>query len=171
MRLALCAFVTALAALGSAPAAAATFSAGTLSTTPYIIPDQFVLPSASFDDLLTFSTLASPVSSVVSNISFTFPGGGFGISPFSAMLYAGSTGTGAGTLVASGGSTLNLTPGDYSIRFTGTATGASGGLWSASVSAPVPEPHEWAMMLAGLGLVGFAASRKHRDSRMPVAAA
>jgi hypothetical protein len=27
--------------------------------------------------------------------------------------------------------------------------------------AEVPEPHEWAMMLAGLGLVGWAARRKN----------
>jgi hypothetical protein len=29
--------------------------------------------------------------------------------------------------------------------------------------APVPEPHEWAMMLAGLGIVGWAARRARRD--------
>lgn len=33
------------------------------------------------------------------------------------------------------------------------------------IAAPVPEPHEWAMMLAGLGLVGWTARRRRTDSR------
>ncbi len=43
------------------------------------------------------------------------------------------------------------------------------GLDNVSVAA-IPEPHEWAMMLAGLGLVGFAA-RRRRDPRCAVTSA
>jgi hypothetical protein len=32
---------------------------------------------------------------------------------------------------------------------------------AGSVAVPVPEPETWAMLLAGLGLVGFAARRRH----------
>lgn len=37
--------------------------------------------------------------------------------------------------------------------------------WQVAAVAAVPEPETWAMLLAGLGLVGFAASRK--DKRRP----
>ncbi len=36
------------------------------------------------------------------------------------------------------------------------------GIDNVNISA-VPEPHEWAMMLAGLGLVGWAAKRRRRE--------
>jgi len=36
----------------------------------------------------------------------------------------------------------------------GVANGSLGGLYSGAISAAVPEPYEWAMMIAGLGLVG-----------------
>lgn len=56
-----------------------------------------------------------------------------------------------------------LTPGDsffVNVVFTqpvNTQTFAFAGLWSNSV---VPEPATWAMMIAGFGLVGFAARRR-----------
>ena len=42
---------------------------------------------------------------------------------------------------------------------TGTLGGSYGGVLAA---APVPEPETWAMLLAGLGLVGFSARRRMR---------
>lgn len=80
------------------------------------------------------------------------------------------------TLVAGFGtspsfSVSNLAAGDYSIKYSGTATGPQGGLYSVSltaspVSIPVPEPGTYAMFLAGLGLIGaIATSRKNRLSK------
>jgi hypothetical protein len=53
-----------------------------------------------------------------------------------------------------------LTPGDFSVRISGTA-GPVGGGFSFSTAAN-PEPAEWMMLLAGLVVVGFIARRKTR---------
>lgn len=49
--------------------------------------------------------------------------------------------------------------GSYSIHVTGDA-GAAGAAYSLDIAAAVPEPSEWAMMIAGLGVVGMIAKRR-----------
>ena len=52
-------------------------------------------------------------------------------------------------------------PGFYQFIVSGKATGTAGGLYAGALSAqPVPEAETYAMMLAGLGLVGFLVSRR-----------
>jgi len=56
------------------------------------------------------------------------------------------------------------------LSFSALTSGANfnGGLMIDNISvAAVPEPHEWAMMLAGLGLVGWAARRRQQPSATP----
>ncbi len=68
-----------------------------------------------------------------------------------------------------------LAAGDYKLTVSGTATGtsqlfdgadhgpatANGGAYSVALNTPpVPEPESYALMLAGLGLVGYTARRK-----------
>jgi hypothetical protein len=50
--------------------------------------------------------------------------------------------------------------GDYFYLIEGVAEGGGSLLFSASLAA-VPEPHTWALMLAGLGLVGRLSRRRH----------
>lgn len=58
----------------------------------------------------------------------------------------------------------NLTDGDYYYKVTGTATGTLGGVFAlTSTTAPVtvvPEADTYAMMLAGLGMLGLMAKRR-----------
>ena len=66
-------------------------------------------------------------------------------------------------------STINFTTttAQTVLSFTGLVGGGAfyGGVMIDNVTvAAVPEPHEWAMMLAGLGLVGWAARRKRPDA-------
>jgi hypothetical protein len=47
-----------------------------------------------------------------------------------------------------------------SLSFASNVPGNAGAVLDDISIAAVPEPHEWAMMLAGLGLVGWAARRR-----------
>jgi PEP-CTERM motif len=57
----------------------------------------------------------------------------------------------------------NLGAGTYALNVLGYAGGISGGYYDGqftATTAPVPEPQTYALMLAGLAAVGFAASRR-----------
>jgi hypothetical protein len=57
-----------------------------------------------------------------------------------------------------------ITAGSYYLTVEGTQKGAGNGSYTLNIAATpataVPEPEAYAMMLAGLGLIGFAARRK-----------
>lgn len=106
-----------------------------------------------------------------------------GLSNLQARLYMGNTHeTGAiapGTLLSAWGTTvffsptvsattvvlnpLSLAAGTYTLQIRGTVFGASGGSYAGvlNLTNPVPEPETYAMMLAGLGLMGFMSRRKN----------
>lgn len=62
------------------------------------------------------------------------------------------------------GSTFNsavLNAGNYFYKVEGNANGIAGGIYViTSTLAPVPEPTTYALLLAGLGVVGFVARRR-----------
>jgi len=73
------------------------------------------------------------------------------------------------TTAVNGADTLSLTygaspGGNYYLSVMGITSGSSGGIYNGAISvaapAPVPEPETWAMMIAGLGAVGFLARRR-----------
>jgi hypothetical protein len=54
-----------------------------------------------------------------------------------------------------------LAAGSYTFSITGDGVGGlPAGLWVAATEGAIPEPATWAMMIAGFGLVGFAARRR-----------
>lgn len=61
--------------------------------------------------------------------------------------------------------TLSLGAGSYYYAVGGRALagGAAYALSSTAVAAPVPEPETYALLGAGLGIIGFVASRRRRD--------
>jgi hypothetical protein len=58
----------------------------------------------------------------------------------------------------------SLAPGSYSIDWAGVKTGTLGGaVGVAGFAVPVPEPETYAMLLAGLGMMGLIARRRSRQ--------
>jgi hypothetical protein len=54
-------------------------------------------------------------------------------------------------------------PGFYQFVVTGTTAGSAGGIYAGALSAaPAPEPKDWMLMLAGVGLVGMMVERTKR---------
>lgn len=79
------------------------------------------------------------------------------------LVGSGSTGSVLSTLAFNG----QAVPGNYSLNVAGhkITTTQSGG-YSGSVTvgpAPVPEPETYAMLLAGIGLIGFTARRRKQN--------
>lgn len=139
-----------------------------------------IAPSASFSntvngaftDIWTFNLgTASAVAASITNVEVTFgsfsAGGiqGFqawlnGVQLFGPTSVVGPTaGVTVTTQVLAGGSVLP--PGVYQLKVTGTGiSGSSASYGGNIVATPVPEPETYAMLMAGLGVVGFVARRR-----------
>jgi len=133
--------------------------------------------TGAFTDVWTFN-LASPsvVAASLTNVEISFTGGPSfgGIQGFSAWLNGipllpSSTSTNAPPLtvttqILAGSSTFG--PGVYQLKVSGTGiTGSSASYGGNIVAAPVPEPESYAMLLAGLGVMGAIAMRRNKAKK------
>jgi hypothetical protein len=86
-------------------------------------------------------------------------------SPFSVVLQNSAMSViGTDTTPSDGFSFTGLTAGSYALTFVGMAGGSLGGSYGGSVFAStVPEPESMALLLAGLGAMGFVISRRRRN--------
>lgn len=139
---------------------------------------QHVLaPGASFVDRYFFS-LGAPMTGGLGVVdiayAYAYPGATvvFDIGTLSASLWSdggavGSYDAGGDTLISAFGTgdplagSFQLAAGNYFFQVDGATVGATGGVygWSANVSA-VPEPRQYAMLMAGLGMLGVIARRR-----------
>lgn len=134
---------------------------GTL-TTPVLFGNSFSSKGL-FSDVYTF-TLGSTSTTIGTAYSFKFniplyPGPEYQIKKFElALLDASGTveyDTGKKTVEAV------LAPGDYQFVVSGKVTGNWGGAYGGVLAATaIPEAKTFTMILAGLGLVGFAIARR-----------
>ncbi|OEZ63837.1 MULTISPECIES: FxDxF family PEP-CTERM protein [unclassified Duganella] len=162
MKLKLVAAATLVAS--SFAASAATYDLGTLSPLGF---DSWgdssvrIASGTTIDDTWTFALLKSSTTSFLASQTFAVTSGA--ISNFSAELLGNSFVPGVGTATSQ---TLSwggiLGAGTYSVHVTGL-TNADRTTYQGAVSAlPVPEPETYAMLLAGLGIMGLVARRRPR---------
>jgi hypothetical protein len=130
-----------------AAAAALVASAGASAQTTSV----FDLTSGTFANAYTF-TLSSMLSDVTGDTNSS------GVSWFGVLLQSPTVPyTALDTNPDDGFSFKGLSAGTYALTFLGSGTGGYGGFYTVTA---VPEPETYAMMLAGLGAIGFVAARR-----------
>ena len=117
-----------------------------------------------FQDIFSFS-IADPGSLSGSAVAINF--GTYNILGLTVTLQDSSFAViGSDATPADGFSFSGLSAGTYALNVLGYATGSTGGFYAGGViaeTAPIPEPETYAMMLAGLGAIGFLAARRRRQ--------
>lgn len=154
----------AVSALAAGSAHAVTVEAGTIGSFSHV----FSMAPGTIDDTVNFSiSTPSNLTGTASNLKLSFASLNFlDISGLTVTLWNNSHPLGTVNYGSFAGDsaayTFNLpTAGDYHIDISGTATGMAGGTYGVALSAaPVPEPETYAMLLAGLGVMGAIARRR-----------
>jgi hypothetical protein len=168
-----------LAFVGLSTAAMANNPMIELTTLPTGTVDMFGdFSYGSGTDQFTFTLTGSGGNANAGALSFNF-GPLSSLGTLSLALYSG-TGLG-GTLDASGTggnfasfSSADIGPGVYTLAVSGTQAGSY--LGALDVTAPVPEPSEWMLILAGLGGIALVWKRRQPSlarlawRKMPTAA-
>ncbi|MCD6681932.1 MAG: FxDxF family PEP-CTERM protein [Burkholderiaceae bacterium] len=142
-----------------------TWNAGTLTSAASV--HTFINPAGTFNDYVNFQIPSlSDLGASAVPLNLTFPGVSFGVTGLTGYLFDALNGVGNQLHTMQGDNATytfsNLGAGSYSFRFTGDAASGGGGYMVGLSVAAIPEPSEWAMMLAGLGLVGAVAARRRR---------
>jgi hypothetical protein len=183
MKLIKLATLAAIFALSSASVYADTTINLTVGSLPTSIPYSDTFTSAAtgttfFDDYI-FTIPNGSANSVTSSINLDSI---LGLANLQTRLYTGNTHqTGVvalGTLMSAWGTTVNYSPtvgvttvvlnpisllaGTYTLQVKGTVIGSAGGSYSGvlNIAQPIPEPESYAMLIAGLGILGGIARRR-----------
>ena len=154
----------ALALAAAAPATAKTENLGPLTDRSAYFGNVFLGPVASFTDYYTFS-LSNARDVVGGTLTLNF-GPWFDVDIFSVSLSgSGISGWLTDTVASDGFAFANIASGNYTLAVNGNVTGMFGGAYSGVIAGAVPEPEAYAMMLVGLGMVGWAARRRQRQQQ------
>lgn len=128
----------------------------------------FVHEAGTFTDTIDFTipfgslgTSANPLTVTLGGVEV------YNITNLTYSVFSGVSGAGGalwGTYL--GDNTTHDIPvtlsGAYHIIVTGLASGTQGGAYGVALVSGVPEPETYAMMLGGLGLMGFVARRRQK---------
>jgi hypothetical protein len=131
-----------------------------------------------FFDAYYFTIPNGSANSVTSSINLDSI---LGLTNLKARLYAGNvndTTNSVTSIIENWGTTANYSPsvgittvvlnpisllaGSYTLQIKGTVAGLSGGSYAGvlNIASPVPEPESYAMLIAGLGVIGATAKRR-----------
>jgi hypothetical protein len=156
---------TALLALAAAaPASAKTEDLGPLTDRSAYFGNVFLTPVSSFTDYYTFS-LSHARDVVGGTLTLDF-GPWFDVNIFSVALSgSGISGWLTDNVASNGFSFANISSGNYTLAVNGNVTGIWGGAYGGVIAGAVPEPETYAMMLLGLGAVGWAARRRKQQQQ------
>ncbi|VAW49238.1 hypothetical protein MNBD_GAMMA04-506 [hydrothermal vent metagenome] len=163
-------FVASLLLASSLVSANNTYSLGdiTAGTTDYTIDtDTGGIPTGAFTDQFNFTLTdgnffnALATSSIASISEFT----DITLGNMSGQVYdiSGIFSVAEFTASAVGQSTF-LNAGSYFLEIKGIASANSTGYTLNTVTSPVPEPSTIALMLGGLGMIGFMAARRRNQN-------
>lgn len=132
---------------------------GTIDNTPISMSN--IVPMGIFQDVYSF-TLANPGDLSGNVVAINFDG--YNILGLTVTLQDSTFALiGTDATPATGFTFSNLAAGTYALNVLGFATGNAGGFYAGGMiatTAPVPEPETYALLLAGLGVVGFMAARR-----------
>ena len=132
---------------------------GTIDNTPIAISN--IVSAGIFQDVYSF-TLVDPGSLSGNAVAVNF--GGYNILGLTVTLQDSSFAlVGTDNTPNTGFTFAGLAAGTYALNVLGFATGSQGGFYAGGMiaeTAPVPEPETYALMLAGLGVLSFVASRR-----------
>lgn len=160
------ALAVAVSALTAGYAQATTVDAGSISGSYSTVFN--VLPGTSFADTVNFSIAApSALTGTATSLRLNFGSlslwdiAGLTVNVWNNSHPFGTVNFGSFAGDASS-YTFNLpSAGNYHVDITGTATGSFGGTYAVGLQvAAVPEPETYAMLLAGLGVMGAIARRR-----------
>lgn len=132
---------------------------GTIDNTPIAISN--IVPMGIFQDVYSF-TLTNPGMLSGNAVAINF--GGYNILGLTVTLQDASFAiVGTDASPDTGFTFSGLAAGSYALNVLGYANGSAGGFYAGGFiaeTAPVPEPETYALMLAGLGFLAFAGSRR-----------
>ena len=140
-------------AVSSIPAFAVSGDLGPLSSDPEGFGNMFPTGAGVFSDTFTFS--------LASAMTVTGVTGFMGFDSF-ALVLKDSMGDTVGSDLTPAAFTFALGAGSYTLNFVGFGADA-GAFYGGNVTA-VPEPETYALMLAGLGIIGFIGARRRERS-------
>lgn len=134
-------------------------SLGTIDDMPIAISN--IVPAGIFQDVYSFS-IGDPGSLSGNAVAINF--GSYDIQGLTVTLQDSSFAViGSDASPSDGFTFAGLAAGSYALNVLGYATGADGGFYAGGFiadTAPIPEPETYALMLAGLGIVGFVLRRR-----------
>jgi len=143
------------------------FALGTLTNTTVGLSNSFNITGDIFVDNWNFTISPAETTAAIAVDIDNLPA--FEIGSFGAKLI-GPSNTWSGVAV---GNTFQISPmllaaGNYDFQIFGTVAGTQGAAYGGTISAfvvepPVPEPETYAMLLAGLGIVGMISRRRNKQ--------